>query len=145
LACCGIPLLSLVSLRDITPDTVNCSSQVYLLQHEKKIHKKRTSTKKGERSPIFNEAMIFSVPAHTLQVSSFNLAGRFTIACLLARCDGSPENNCCTLVRTVTGASLMTVVQFPGRAEFVLLITWPLSWSSPSAIFKGVEMCSQGA
>lgn len=34
----------------------------------KKIHKKKTSTKKGERSPIFNEAMIFSVPAHTLSV-----------------------------------------------------------------------------
>jgi len=80
-------LKCLVGLRDIAPDTVNCSWQVYLLQHEKKIHKKRTSTKKGERSPIFNEAMIFSVPAHSLQVSSFNLAGRFTIVCLLARCD----------------------------------------------------------
>ncbi|XP_069677708.1 synaptotagmin-12-like isoform X2 [Periplaneta americana] len=41
--------------------------KVYLLQHGKKVHKKKTSTKKGERSPIFNEAMIFSVPAHTLQ------------------------------------------------------------------------------
>jgi len=60
-------------------ELLNCSPQVYLLQHEKKIHKKRTSTKKGERSPIFNEAMIFSVPAHSLQVSSFNLAGRLTL------------------------------------------------------------------
>ncbi|GLV35761.1 Synaptotagmin 12 [Carabus blaptoides fortunei] len=41
--------------------------KVYLLQHGKKVHKKKTSTKKGERSPIFNEAMIFGVPAHTLQ------------------------------------------------------------------------------
>lgn len=36
----------------------------------KKIHKKKTSTKKTERGPIFNEAMIFSVPAHTLSVST---------------------------------------------------------------------------
>lgn len=47
---------------------INIYVQVYLLQHGKKVHKKKTSTKKGERSPIFNEAMIFSVPAHTLQV-----------------------------------------------------------------------------
>jgi hypothetical protein len=66
-------------LCDIAPHTVNYSSQVYLLQHEKKINKKRTSTKRGERSPIFNEAMIFSVPAHTLQVSFLHLTGRFAI------------------------------------------------------------------
>lgn len=47
---------------------MNIYVQVYLLQHGKKVHKKKTSAKKGERSPIFNEAMIFSVPAHTLQV-----------------------------------------------------------------------------
>ncbi|KAG8279041.1 Synaptotagmin-12 [Homalodisca vitripennis] len=41
--------------------------KVYLLQHGKKVHKKKTSTKRGERSPIFNEAMMFSVPPHTLQ------------------------------------------------------------------------------
>ncbi|KAJ9584229.1 hypothetical protein L9F63_021434 [Diploptera punctata] len=41
--------------------------KVYLLQHGKKVHKKKTSSKKGEKSPIFNEAMIFSVPAHSLQ------------------------------------------------------------------------------
>ncbi|KAL1509134.1 hypothetical protein ABEB36_003921 [Hypothenemus hampei] len=40
--------------------------KVYLMQQNKKINKKKTSTKKGERSPIFNEAMMFSVPAHTL-------------------------------------------------------------------------------
>ncbi|XP_054268372.1 synaptotagmin-12-like [Macrosteles quadrilineatus] len=41
--------------------------KVYLLQHGKKAHKKKTSTKRGERSPIYNEAMMFSVPPHTLQ------------------------------------------------------------------------------
>lgn len=38
----------------------------------KKIHKKKTTTKKTERGPIFNEAMIFSVPAHTLSVGKLN-------------------------------------------------------------------------
>jgi hypothetical protein len=38
------------------------------MQQSKKINKKKTSTKKAERSPIFNEAMMFSVPAHTLSV-----------------------------------------------------------------------------
>lgn len=34
------------------------------------MHKKKTSVKKGEKSPIFNEAIIFdNVPAHALQVS----------------------------------------------------------------------------
>lgn len=42
--------------------------KVYLLQQGKKIHKKKTSVKKGEESPIFNEAIIFNVPTHTLQV-----------------------------------------------------------------------------
>jgi len=45
--------------------------KVYLLKQSKKIHKKKTSTKKGERSPIFNEAMIFKVPASTLHVSMY--------------------------------------------------------------------------
>lgn len=44
--------------------------KVYLLQNGKKISKKKTSIKKDERSPIFNEAMIFSVPASALQVST---------------------------------------------------------------------------
>lgn len=44
--------------------------KVYLMQHNMKINKKKTSTKRGERCPIFNEAMMFSVPAHTLNVST---------------------------------------------------------------------------
>ncbi|KAL0268766.1 UNVERIFIED_CONTAM: hypothetical protein PYX00_010582 [Menopon gallinae] len=47
--------------------------KVYLLKHGKKIHKKKTSTKKGERSPIFNEAMIFNVPASYLQTIQLRL------------------------------------------------------------------------
>ncbi|XP_035709234.1 synaptotagmin-like protein 5 [Folsomia candida] len=41
--------------------------KVYLLQKGKKVSKKKSSTKRGEKNPIFNEAMIFSVPAHALQ------------------------------------------------------------------------------
>ncbi|KAK9708302.1 C2 domain [Popillia japonica] len=47
--------------------------KVYLLQHGKKIHKKKTSTKKTEKCPIFNEAMMFSVPAHSLQTIQLRL------------------------------------------------------------------------
>ncbi|XP_067205722.1 uncharacterized protein Syt12 isoform X2 [Linepithema humile] len=47
--------------------------KVYLLQQGKKIHKKKTSVKKGEKSPIFNEAIIFSVPAHALQTIQLRL------------------------------------------------------------------------
>ncbi|CAD1475102.1 unnamed protein product, partial [Heterotrigona itama] len=50
--------------------------KVYLLQQGKKIHKKKTSVKKGEESPIFNEAIIFNVPTHTLQ----NIQIRLTVA-----------------------------------------------------------------
>ncbi|XP_017891296.1 uncharacterized protein LOC108631686 [Ceratina calcarata] len=50
--------------------------KVYLLQNGKKIRKKRTSIKKGEESPIFNEAIIFNVPSHILQ----NIQIRLTVA-----------------------------------------------------------------
>lgn len=42
--------------------------KVYLLQDGRKISKKKTSTKRDDTNPIFNEAMIFSVPSNVLQV-----------------------------------------------------------------------------
>ncbi|XP_059478592.1 synaptotagmin-12 [Neocloeon triangulifer] len=57
----------------LTGETGDSFVKVYLLQHGKKVHKKKTSTKKSERSPIFNEAMIFSVPAHSLQTIQLRL------------------------------------------------------------------------
>lgn len=54
-------------------DTADPFIKVYLLQNAKKISKKKTSIKKDERSPIFNEAMIFSVPAHALQTVQLRL------------------------------------------------------------------------
>ncbi|KAK0064417.1 synaptotagmin-12 [Biomphalaria pfeifferi] len=40
--------------------------KVYLMQNGKKISKKKTTVKRGEKNPIFNEAMIFSVPSTAL-------------------------------------------------------------------------------
>lgn len=42
--------------------------KVYLLQDGRKISKKKTAVKRGDTNPVFNEAMIFSVPAIVLQV-----------------------------------------------------------------------------
>lgn len=44
--------------------------KVYLLQDGRKISKKKTSMKRDDTNPIFNEAMIFSVPAIVLQVKA---------------------------------------------------------------------------
>lgn len=44
--------------------------KVYLLQDGRKISKKKTSTKRDDTNPIFNEAMIFSVPSIVLQVGN---------------------------------------------------------------------------
>ncbi|XP_030640793.1 synaptotagmin-12 [Chanos chanos] len=60
--------------------------KVYLLQDGRKISKKKTSIKRDDTNPIFNEAMIFSVPAIVLQ----DLSLRVTVA----ECtdDGRGEN-----------------------------------------------------
>ncbi|XP_060530739.1 synaptotagmin-12-like [Cylas formicarius] len=47
--------------------------KVYLMQQNKKINKKKTSSKRGEQCPIFNEAMMFSVPVHTLSTIQLRL------------------------------------------------------------------------
>ncbi|KDR22753.1 synaptotagmin-12-like [Zootermopsis nevadensis] len=67
--------------------------KVYLLQHGKKVHKKRTSVKKRERSPIFNEAMIFSVPVHTLQTIQL----RVTVA------ESTGESRTCPIGHVIVG------------------------------------------
>lgn len=46
--------------------------KVYLLQDGRKISKKKTSTKRDDTNPIFNEAMIFSVPSNVLQVRTIS-------------------------------------------------------------------------
>uniref|UniRef100_A0A8C5WH64 Synaptotagmin-12 n=1 Tax=Leptobrachium leishanense TaxID=445787 RepID=A0A8C5WH64_9ANUR len=60
--------------------------KVYLLQEGRKISKKKTAVKRDDRNPVFNEAMIFSVPAIVLQ----ELSLRITVA----ECcdDGRAEN-----------------------------------------------------
>nr|XP_033784514.1 synaptotagmin-12 isoform X2 [Geotrypetes seraphini] len=60
--------------------------KVYLLQDNRKISKKKTAVKRDDNNPVFNEAMIFSVPAIVLQ----DLSLRITVA----ECceDGRVEN-----------------------------------------------------
>lgn len=37
-----------------------------MLKNDKKVSKKRTSIKRGEHNPVFNEAILFSVPPYLL-------------------------------------------------------------------------------
>ncbi|CAH2326182.1 synaptotagmin-12 [Pelobates cultripes] len=60
--------------------------KVYLLQDGRKISKKKTAMKRDDRNPVFNEAMIFSVPAIVLQ----ELSLRVTVAEFCD--DGRTEN-----------------------------------------------------
>ncbi|KAM6969778.1 synaptotagmin-12 isoform 2-T2 [Aplochiton taeniatus] len=60
--------------------------KVYLLHYGKKISKKKTSTKRDDTNPIFNEAMIFTVPSLVLQ----DLSLRVTVAEVTD--DGRGEN-----------------------------------------------------
>ncbi|KAG7206386.1 hypothetical protein KM043_003750 [Ampulex compressa] len=64
------------NLRGVNTASGDFFVKVYLLQQGKKLHKKKTSVKKGEKSPIFNEAIIFNVPTHSLQ----NIQLRLTVA-----------------------------------------------------------------
>ncbi|CAN0428369.1 unnamed protein product [Lampetra planeri] len=50
--------------------------KVYLLQGGRKVSKKKTVTKRDERNPVYNDAIIFSVPASTLQ----DISLRVTVA-----------------------------------------------------------------
>lgn len=49
--------------------------KVYLLQDGRKMSKKKTAVKRDDPNPVFNEAMIFSVPAIVLQVRETWLRG----------------------------------------------------------------------
>ena len=44
--------------------------KVHLLQNGKNAAKKKTSNKREDRNPVYNEAMTFAVPAATLQVDT---------------------------------------------------------------------------
>ncbi|GAB0098855.1 uncharacterized protein DMENIID0001_146590 [Sergentomyia squamirostris] len=54
----------------------NVFVKVYLLKDDKKVSKKKTSTKRKEKSPIYNESMIFSVPPYMLS----SIQVRLTVA-----------------------------------------------------------------
>ncbi|XP_076466930.1 synaptotagmin-12-like [Babylonia areolata] len=75
-------------------DTGDPFVKVYLLQNGKKISKKKSTVKRGERNPIYNEAMIFSVPAQALPTIQL----RITVAELL------PDNKTPSLGHVIVGA-----------------------------------------
>ncbi|XP_062548471.1 uncharacterized protein LOC134213436 [Armigeres subalbatus] len=66
------------SMADDQPIEVDSSEsifvKVYLLKNDKKVSKKKTSVKRGERSPIYNEAIIFSVPPYMLNSIQIRLS-----------------------------------------------------------------------
>ncbi|XP_017052098.1 uncharacterized protein LOC108095502 isoform X2 [Drosophila ficusphila] len=47
--------------------------KVYLMDNDRKVLKKRTSLKRKDRSPIFNESMIFSVPPPSLTTAQLRV------------------------------------------------------------------------
>ncbi|XP_019748866.1 synaptotagmin-12 isoform X4 [Hippocampus comes] len=76
--------------------------KVYLLQDGRKISKKKTSTKRDDTNPIFNEAMIFSVPSLVLQ----ELSLRVTVA--ESSDDGRGENLGHVIIGPETGGMGIT-------------------------------------
>ncbi|XP_017491768.1 PREDICTED: synaptotagmin-12-like, partial [Rhagoletis zephyria] len=61
--------------------------KVYLMNNEKKVLKKRTSLKRRDRCPIFNESMIFSVPPPSLTTVQL----RLTVFGVTDAEDGAPR------------------------------------------------------
>lgn len=51
---------------DLDTEPKNIFVKIYLLKSNKKVSKKKTLMKRNERSPIYNESMIFSVPPYML-------------------------------------------------------------------------------
>ncbi|NXK44727.1 SYT12 protein, partial [Chauna torquata] len=76
--------------------------KVYLLQDGRKISKKKTAVKRDDTNPVFNEAMIFSVPAIVLQ----DLSLRVTVA----ECgeDGRADNTGHVLIGPATSGMGIT-------------------------------------
>ncbi|XP_053304499.1 synaptotagmin-12 [Spea bombifrons] len=73
--------------------------KVYLLQDGRKISKKKTAVKRDDRNPVFNEAMIFSVPAIVLQ----DLSLRITVA---ECCEGGRTENVGHVIISPTAAGM---------------------------------------
>ncbi|XP_013416638.1 synaptotagmin-12 [Lingula anatina] len=73
----------------------DCFVKVYLLQNGKKMKKKKTTVKKDEKNPIFNEAMIFSVPSSTLPTVQL----RITVA------EQMPEGKVSSIGHIIVGAN----------------------------------------
>ncbi|GIX85366.1 synaptotagmin-12 [Caerostris extrusa] len=87
-------------------DSADPFVKIYLLQKGKKISKKKTSVKKGDPNPVFNEAMIFSVPAAALQniqlrltLAEYQVEGKLQQWATSLWVPTAPENSCLTGTR----------------------------------------------
>lgn len=69
--------------------TTDDVTQVYLLKDDKKVSKKKTSVRRSDCSPIFNESMIFSVPPYMLN----SIQIRLTVVNAAASVTNLIENN----------------------------------------------------
>uniref|UniRef100_A0A1I8PPF3 C2 domain-containing protein n=1 Tax=Stomoxys calcitrans TaxID=35570 RepID=A0A1I8PPF3_STOCA len=58
---------------DIMHDIQNIFVKVYLMNNDKKVLKKRTSLKRKDRCPVFNEFVIFSLPPQSLTTAQIRL------------------------------------------------------------------------
>lgn len=54
-------------IKNPTKTFSNITFQVYLLKNDRKVSKKKTSIKRSDCCPIYNESMMFSVPPHMLR------------------------------------------------------------------------------
>ncbi|XP_058063248.1 uncharacterized protein LOC131213256 [Anopheles bellator] len=63
----------------------NIFVKVYLLQNDQKVSKKKTSAKRAEQFPIYNEAIIFSVPPYLLNAVQI----RLSVVQMVARAESS--------------------------------------------------------
>ena len=76
-------------------------TQVYLLKNGKKVSKKKTSVKRSDRSPIFNESMIFSVPPYMLN----SIQVRLTIVNTMDLSPDSSRSTCLPIGHVIVGGN----------------------------------------
>jgi hypothetical protein len=71
-------ILVIVKARDLcmplTKPATDCCFKVYQLQNGSRVAKKKTSYKRDDRNPIFNEAMVFSLPHRLIDTVQFRIS-----------------------------------------------------------------------
>lgn len=75
----------------------NITFQVYLLKNDKKVSKKRTSIKRSDSSPIYNESMMFSVPPYMLKAIQI----RLTVVSVTDSINSNENSNTITIAKPI--------------------------------------------